>query len=233
VLADSTRDLSVRELAVFDAGDGPELYACGRITQAGGQPMRGVVRWNGVTWRDVGGGMRAYPNCSATTPPVVESLEVFDDGSGPALYAGGLFSCAGGVPARNFARWDGTGWSEVAGGAGNSVLRVYGLAAFEDGRGSGLYAVGAFGTVGPNDSVPSARIARYGCLDTQIPGDLDCDGRVTMFDIDPFVTALADRTGYEAAYPTCRWLNADTNRDAAVDFFDIDPFLACLFDTCP
>jgi hypothetical protein len=35
----------------------------------------------------------------------VSALAVFDDGDGPALYAGGSFEGAGGLPSRNIARW--------------------------------------------------------------------------------------------------------------------------------
>src|SRR5262245_57358272 len=52
---------------------------------------------------------------SGFQPPGVEGtvtdMVVFDDGSGPALYVAGLFDHAGGVPAKNLARWDGTQWS--------------------------------------------------------------------------------------------------------------------------
>jgi hypothetical protein len=35
----------------------------------------------------------------------VNALTVFDDGSGPALVAGGQFTTAGGVPANRIAQW--------------------------------------------------------------------------------------------------------------------------------
>jgi hypothetical protein len=63
-------------------------------------------------------------------------------------------------------------------------------------------------------------------------GDVNCDGAVNAFDIDPFVLALTDPTGYAAAYPSCRILNADTNCDGAVNAFDIDPFVECLTGGC-
>jgi hypothetical protein len=37
----------------------------------------------------------------------VGALTVFDDGSGPALYAGGTFVTAGGVTVSRIAKWDG------------------------------------------------------------------------------------------------------------------------------
>jgi hypothetical protein len=64
--------------------------------------------------------------------------------------------------------------------------------------------------------------------------DLNCDGFVDFDDINPFVTALVGRTGYEAQYPLCRWLNGDIDGNGAVDFDDINPFVACLVaGRCP
>ncbi len=60
------------------------------------------------------------------------------------------------------------------------------------------------------------------------PGDLNCDGVVNFDDIDPFVLALSGQAGYEAAYPNCRWLNADCDGDGQVNFDDIDLFVALL-----
>jgi aminopeptidase N len=65
------------------------------------------------------------------------------------------------------------------------------------------------------------------------PGDLNCDGAVNAFDIDPFVLALTDPAGYAAAYPNCDILNADTDCDGAVNAFEIDPFVLCLTVGCP
>ena len=59
-------------------------------------------------------------------------------------------------------------------------------------------------------------------------GDLNCDGEVDAFDIDPFVLALTDPAGYAAAYPDCNINNADTNGDCVVNAFDIDPFVELL-----
>ncbi len=58
-------------------------------------------------------------------------------------------------------------------------------------------------------------------------GDLDCDGDVDFFDIDPFVAALNPD-----ATPNCPRMNADCDNDGDVDFFDIDPFVARLGTDC-
>jgi hypothetical protein len=59
-------------------------------------------------------------------------------------------------------------------------------------------------------------------------GDLNCDDALSAFDIDPFVLALTDPAGYEAAYPKCEFSRADINGDGAVDAFDIDLFVKLL-----
>jgi hypothetical protein len=64
-------------------------------------------------------------------------------------------------------------------------------------------------------------------------GDLNCDGAINNFDIDPFVLALTNPSGYAAAYPACDLYNADINCDGAVNNFDIDPFVQCLTGGCP
>ncbi len=59
-------------------------------------------------------------------------------------------------------------------------------------------------------------------------GDLNCDGLLNAFDIDPFVLALTDPAAYAAAYPNCDFILADINGDGLVNAFDIDPFVQLL-----
>jgi hypothetical protein len=59
-------------------------------------------------------------------------------------------------------------------------------------------------------------------------GDLNCDGVVNFDDINPFVLALSDPAGYQAAFPNCHILNGDCNGDGYVDCDDINPFVAIL-----
>ncbi len=61
-----------------------------------------------------------------------------------------------------------------------------------------------------------------------VDGDLNCDGMVDAFDIDPFVLALTSPSAYAAAFPSCDYMLADVNGDGTVDAFDIDPFVALL-----
>ena len=59
-------------------------------------------------------------------------------------------------------------------------------------------------------------------------GDMNCDGAVNSFDIDPFVLAMSDAAAYAAEYPDCNMNLGDMNDDGAVNAFDIDPFVANL-----
>ena len=55
------------------------------------------------------------------------------------------------------------------------------------------------------------------------PCDMNCDGDVNAFDIEPFLDLL-----FGGGEP-CSSCTGDTNGDGAVDAFDIEPFLSCLF----
>jgi hypothetical protein len=55
------------------------------------------------------------------------------------------------------------------------------------------------------------------------PCDMDCDGNVNAFDIEPFLGILF------GGDPRCDSCTGDVNDDGVVDAFDIEPFLNCLF----
>ena len=87
--------------AVYDDGSGEALYAGGWFESAGGVAANRIAKWDGAEWSALAG-----PSGVGVTG-VVYSLAVYDDGSGEALYAGGMFASAGGVWANSIARWDG------------------------------------------------------------------------------------------------------------------------------
>jgi murein tripeptide amidase MpaA len=66
------------------------------------------------------------------------------------------------------------------------------------------------------------------CESASRPGDLNCDGAVNGYDIDPFVLALTDPSEYAVAHPDCAISNADINADGSVNGYDIDPFVQLL-----
>jgi hypothetical protein len=133
----------VRALKAFDDGTGPALYA----------GSSGIGKWNGTQWSAVGA-----INVGAL------ALTVFDDGMGlgPALYSGGAFSSAGGVPFNNLAKWNGTQWSVLGSGVGSASAfsLVNAVTDFDDGTGPALYAGGIFNTAG---GAPANNIAWWRC----------------------------------------------------------------------
>jgi trimeric autotransporter adhesin len=142
---------TVHTLAAFDdgSGGGPALYAGGDFSTAGGAVAGNIARWDGSSWSSVGGG----------TDGPVRALAVFDDGTGggPALYAGGEFTHAGGVAANSIARWDGTAWSALGSGMSGSS-GVLALAVYNDGTGPKLFAGGYFQAAG---GAPASCIASW------------------------------------------------------------------------
>ena len=143
----------VRTLTVFDDGTGPALYAGGDFTTAGQAAAGKIAKWDGVAWSNLGAGIGDGPSYS---PATVCALAVYDDGSGPALFAGGLFRESDGSPGNNVAKWDGSSWSRL--GSGIDVGgAVYSLATFDDGSGLALYAGGAFHGIGGGSAESIAR----------------------------------------------------------------------------
>ncbi|MBL8880166.1 MAG: S8 family serine peptidase [Phycisphaerales bacterium] len=65
-------------------------------------------------------------------------------------------------------------------------------------------------------------------LAAALRGDMNCDGYLNNFDIDPFVLAVSDGAAYSSAFPNCDILRADMNSDNVVNNFDIDGFVAAL-----
>src|SRR5204863_6901357 len=104
----------VLALAPFDLGSGASLHALGFFERIDGIPFNSIARWNGTTWVPLGNGLRF----DVELPATVTSAAVFDGGSGPQLYVGGLIGgvAAGGTPFSNIARWDGSTWLAVGSG---------------------------------------------------------------------------------------------------------------------
>ncbi len=79
-----------------------KLIVGGGFTLAGGIEVGRIAQWDGTTWSSLGSGVTIYPGRAG-----VRALTVHGD----TLYAFGTFDHAGGVPAANFAAWDGVHWS--------------------------------------------------------------------------------------------------------------------------
>ncbi len=231
----------VAELHVFDEdapGPGePALFAGGSFAMAGGQTVNQIARWDGTAWSPVGGGVGGIA-------PGVSTLATHDlDGPGPAppaLYVGGSFSTAGGVPASNIAGWDGTNWFALSTGT-DSLVRA--VASFDqDGNGPGVPALVAGGFFAMAGDVVVNRIAQWSGTEWSSFGTgLGMNGDVnalTFFDEDGggpspallFAGGAFTRAGPAAANRIARW-DGDTwttlgsgvdNHVNALTVFDAD-----------
>ncbi|HEX6883650.1 MAG TPA: HYR domain-containing protein [Planctomycetota bacterium] len=136
----------INAMVVHDDGSGPTLFAAGFISLAGGVPLDGpVAKWDGSSWSSLGGGLTGQ----------VHALAVFDDGGGPALYAGGSLGI-GGQTANGIARWDGSSWSTLGAGVGSGTVRAL---VVHDVNGTPNLIVG--GSFSAMTGGPSRNVARW------------------------------------------------------------------------
>lgn len=145
----------VHDLLAWDDGSGGALYVAGTFNGVSGGPSSpNVVRWDGTSWSAMGPGL---VGSSAT----VTALAVYDDGAGAALYAAGLFTASGSTSLHHIARWTGTSWVDVGGGAVGTtspMVPIRALASYDDGTGPQLYAGGKIIGIG---GITSFYLARW------------------------------------------------------------------------
>jgi hypothetical protein len=124
------------------------LIAAGTFTTAGDDSASAVAEWDGSDWHDLDGGVYASDGLGegALTALAVQSW------SGD-LYVGGTFDRAGSalLTVSNIASWDGTEWSDVAGGTDGAV---HVMSTYND----QLLVGGAFSAAGVTSA---GRIAAY------------------------------------------------------------------------
>ena len=215
-------------LAVFDDGNGAALYVAGRNDFP--TPLSNeIMRWDGSSWSSIG----AVPTGSGS----IDALAIYDDGTGPALYAAGSFTTIGGIPARYLARWDGQQWAEAGGGMQNAVAD---LLVFDDGRGARLFATGFFNTAG---NQPAARIASWDGAEWEALGSgFGGSGRTlgalataqeravfvsgSIFGLGPTVfSPPRELARWNLCLDTVTPCEGDTNGDNIVNFADLNAVL--------
>lgn len=162
----------VRASLVWDDGSGPAVFIGGQFTDDGSGNVARVLKWDGTNLATVGGPGPAAPLYTVYT------LTVFDDGSGPALFAGGT---------HGLAKWNGSTWTTLGPFGhvqGPSQVAVYASAVYDDGTGPALYVGGAFTTVAGQ---PVSNVARWnGSTWSPVGGGVgstaSAAGTMTVFD---------------------------------------------------
>ena len=98
------------------AAQGNEVYVGGTlITSIGNVATTNIAKWDGQTWTPLGSGI------SSPGQALVMQIAFAANGD---VYAGGLFTTAGGITATNIARWNGVSWSALGSGVSANVAAV-------------------------------------------------------------------------------------------------------------
>jgi trimeric autotransporter adhesin len=138
----------VVELQVLNDGTGTKLWIGGTFTASGATTnILAVARWDGSSLSAVGPGFTGGVTSA-------NALALFNG----SVYAGGVFTNSGVNSLSNIARWSGTQWVDVGGGA-NAAVNT--LITHNDGSGNALYASGAFTTNSAGTFTGSPRLVRW------------------------------------------------------------------------
>jgi trimeric autotransporter adhesin len=193
----------VTGLAAFDDGTGMALYVGGNFLEAGGVPAAGVAKWDGSQWSALGDGIAGEPPQRGAA----FTMAVYDDGSGPALYVGGVFDYAGGRPAKNIAKWDGQEWHNV----GDSEGSVNTFMVWDDGHGEALFAGGNMTFMGGETVSAIAKLQglRWSGLGSGVSGGVERVNAIGVFDDGTgeylFAGGSFQQAGAVAAENIARW----------------------------
>ena len=76
-----------------------DLIAAGKFAVAGSVPAANIARWNGTAWSALGSGLSGNEDISFRGPADALASHA------SALFAGGVFTQAGGSPSPSFAIW--------------------------------------------------------------------------------------------------------------------------------
>jgi hypothetical protein len=208
----------VRALEVHDDGSGSALYVGGGFASAGGVPGTSLIgRWDGHSWSALANGL------DRGGVPSVDAITVFDDGTGPALYAGGFFDIAGTLPVSNIARWNGVVWSPLDVGVNNYVLAMAATPPSNT-TGGQLFVGGQFSNAG---GASASRMGLWnGCPAQEVsacPGDANGDNAVNFTDLNAVLSDFGLIGGDFVG---------DVNNDGCVNFSDLNEVLSSFGVKC-
>lgn len=89
-----------------------KLYVAGTFRREHGAAADLLASWDGSRWTNLGSGLRRESDLGFVS--TLTSL-------GDDLYVGGYFTEAGGISAKNLAKWNGESWSSVGEGVNGTV----------------------------------------------------------------------------------------------------------------
>lgn len=97
------------------------LYVSGVFDTAGNIPALNIAAWNDTSWSNLGDGVNALVGTGGGTDGI-EAIAAYNGD----IYVGGMnLDSSGNTPLNNIAKWDGTMWSDVAGGVNNDIYTMF------------------------------------------------------------------------------------------------------------
>jgi len=199
--------------AIAVAGNG-DIYVGGSFTTAGGRSAKGIAKWDGSSWSEVGNGISG-------SLQVVNAIAI----NGNEVYVGGRFTSAGSVSANYVAKWNSStnSWSALGAGAGGDFLNppiVFALAV----SGNDLYMGGIFSKAG---EVAASNIAHWdgngwSTLGSGVGGDNPAVLAMAATTSEVFVGGAFTTAGGKLSYKFGRWkvsvTSVDANNNAPLGF---------------
>lgn len=162
---------------------GADIYVASGWWDDYGQGAGFVSKWNGSNWSEL-----PRMCCSPVYAIAASSTDV---------YAGGIFTAAGGTLVNNIARWNGFNWAALGAGVDNAVTAVAV-------SGSDVFVGGYFSTAGCHVSAGFARYSSAPVSEVSVSGRVTTSGgrgignaRVTITDPSGVVqTTITSAFGY-------------------------------------
>ncbi len=174
-----------RDILVFDDGYGPALYSAGGLAIADPTLTRSSInKWDGTKWT----AMPGFTSDPAVTAVTVNSMGLYNDGTGTTIYAQARFFGPSIGARQVIVRLENGQFEEVPNtslGTG-SIFEFY---QHNDGSGTKLFIGGSFTEVG---GAPANRIGTItGCnpATSACPADFNNSGAVSVQDIFDFLAA--------------------------------------------
>ncbi len=173
--------------------------------------VAGIALKPGTTWAECPGVWKSTSGLPGADA-VIKALAVYDDGSGPALYAGGSFQVIGNSRTSGVACWNGQTWAPLGEGLGGilsgaATPEVKALAVYN----GELYAGGSIGLAGGREV---NRIARWNGVEWRSVGagmDHDVNG-LTVFNGELVAGGDFLFAGGQGARFVARWNGSNWSR---------------------
>lgn len=182
---------------------GGNVFAGGSFVNADGLVANSIASWDGTEWSVLGLGL----SFNASSSPVVNAIAV----SGNNVYVGGVFTSAGGVPAKNIAKWDGANWSALGSGVSgpnNTQGEIRAIAV----SGANVYVGGQFATAGgvTGNSIAKWDGVSWSALGSGITdgGSVQFVGAIGISGSDVYVGGFFSTAGGVAVNNMARWNGA-------------------------